>query len=374
LGSSDKVYTIDLADTDPRLFRGQDRAFGTPGAGSWLADPRPRSVRKGSRTATPERSQAPRPSALVLAGTYLLGPLSVFLTPLGLRSRFWQTLAIIAFAGSLLLGSCWGEILRLLGGGEQAIILRGGLAAVVFWLGMAIWARALSVVLAERARLRSRRRQATTPWLAAIVGLLVPGLGLALAGCRRRAVAAFLAAGALAFSCLFLAHGAWWWGWRQHHPGQLPADGLPVPASIGDARLETMLTTAALLAWLVQCLEGARQAQTSRDARRPIAGDTLHVLVLVSLVAFAMLFSPARIARQLDEAALQMQGQGYRLIPRHLERGAVALDPSRPAYVLRLAELHDALGEGTEAAALRRQLRDRWVACRAMMSRADDHL
>ena len=48
------------------------------------------------------------------------------------------------------------------------------------------------------------------------------------------------------------------------------------------------------------------------------------------------------------------------MIPLGMEHAAMRLDPSRPRYVMRAAQMHDLLDQTAEAQALRQELRGRW--------------
>jgi hypothetical protein len=83
------------------------------------------------------------------------------------------------------------------------------------------------------------------------------------------------------------------------------------------------------------------------------------VALLGSVIAFAVLFRPAPLARHLDESGVSLTAAGYRVIPGLCFQGAMRLDPSRAVYVLHAAELADATGDDATAAALREDLDQR---------------
>jgi hypothetical protein len=199
-----------------------------------------------------------------------------------------------------------------------------------------------------------RTRPKVPRWLAhpagdGALGLLVPGLGLAIAGRGDRAGRAFWIVGPAATAAVVVAH----WGWLLERSRVSSAPGLSA------AHLEILLLVAigvlfvAVLAWISQALDGARLASTGRDGSR---ADASGVALLVALIGLGLGFRPEAAAACLHRAAGPLETQGLRVIPLLLWETAARIDPVRATYVVRAAQLDDAIGRSDAAASKRRAL------------------
>jgi hypothetical protein len=241
----------------------------------------------------------------------------------------------------------------------------GGLT-IAFWLfvtclvvlvGFTTWAR--GVFLATRGTSKLLQRLpwwVKAPWTTGAAGLLVPGLGLLLAGHPGRAARALWMFGPLCLSAAVLSQSARVWGWNR----AAGADGLPGPA------LEVVILTAVgmallgALAWMVHLLDGIRLAAWPRKARGRVRGDWFSVALVAAMAAFIVVFDPASVAQSLDQTSVVMRYEGFQVIPLYASLGAARLDPSQPAYVMQAAEIHDELGRPHIAREMRQRLHERW--------------
>jgi hypothetical protein len=188
----------------------------------------------------------------------------------------------------------------------------------------------------------------------ASAGWLVPGLGLQFAGHRRAAAACLWLSGPLVFATLVMWNAGWLWSWN------LAAGSGGLPAAF----LEWLflgvvaLGCTSAVAWIVQALEGVRRTRLHRRSmgRR---GDWTALALAGAIAVFVVAFEPADVARDLDALAISLEQDGYRVLPLHLARATVRLDPSRPGYLLHAMELHQALGQGWRAQELRAELEER---------------
>ncbi len=263
---------------------------------------------------------------------YLLGPLAWITVARRSRPRTWlaDVLAVPAAMAWIAWRERAAEPLALAAAAVLALWLAAG------WARSIAWARSPLVA-------RSRRfAWLANPPVVALLGLLVPGLGLMLARSRKRAAAAVWLVGPAAASWLVLANA------RRAWPG-------------GGTALEIALATAAgiavvtAIAWLVQALDGARRMLPSRPLG---AADVASAALIAALLLFAVTFRPAALARQLHTTASALQADGYRLIPLALCDAASALDPASAEYAADGARLAERLGMDSSAR-VRREAIDR---------------
>jgi hypothetical protein len=284
---------------------------------------------------------------------YLLGPLAGFVTPAGRLSRGWTFLAV--FSAAAWIASSWmaTPLLERVREGNP-LGWAEALAAVVFLVtGFLAWCRGLVLATPRRASV-PQTGWTTQPWLVGTLGMIAPGLGLSIVGRSRRAAIALLNAGFLVLCVLVLfAAGSLWMG----------TEAMPRIRPV----LEWTFLGAAMgaflgaVAWVVLALEGVRLVPGPKRVAKRWGrwGDAFAVALLVSVVAFALLFRPAPLARQMDEAGVSLTESGYRLIPGFVFGAAMRLDPSQTLYVLHAAELEEAAGHEESAIELRRDLEQR---------------
>lgn len=292
-----------------------------------------------------QRRPEPRPLRL-LARTYGLGPVSTLLGP---AARWEQGLAGLALGAGLLwlllqlppIASGLPAPLRLVLGLLCGLLLLGG------------WSRELALAAGPRRFSRDR----LPAWMrrspgAALLGLPLPGFGLLLAGRPRRASLAFLNAGLTVGALVALI-------------GLLVAPGPGRP----DAALETCFAAALLalalgaLLWLVSALDGARLLATAERRPRVVPPDRFALALVFALLLFAAGFQPADLAGDLDTIAASLQARGFQHLPLGCELWALRLDPARPEYALRAADLAAATDRPTLAGALLYSVRERWQVC-----------
>jgi hypothetical protein len=124
-----------------------------------------------------------------------------------------------------------------------------------------------------------------------------------------------------------------------------------------------VLGSIGILAWIVQALDGARLAvPVAERAKRP-RSDMFAFALLVTIVAYSVLFNPVMIAGYADRFAETAQQEGFRVVPLYAARAAMWLDPSQPSYSVRAIGLYDALGKKQDASVLRNELYERWKSC-----------
>ncbi len=317
----------------------------------------------GQRAKGRYRAGEPPPSRLhfapLLLLTYALGPLALLLTPRGRRGGIGAALAAVAGTSWALLIWQWRAVLaRVLSGGATAGIWTA-LVGLALLVGCGTWARAVLCIgqdlLLQPQRLPRWLRRSR---VIGAVGLVVPGLGLLIAGRRRRAAAVLGLTGPFLCAVLILLRaGPLWaersWPYLQHVP----------PVSLEIMFLGAGATVMiGVIVWLGQALEGFRLT-TVVSGRRPARSDRTAAALLMALLAFGLLFDPAAVARRLDEESRSLAGAGCRLIPLTMLLAANRLDPAQPVYLLRASQFYASLGRPRTAARIREELALRWRSC-----------
>jgi len=347
-----KVYVINPAKrVNPRTFmeRTVKPAPETPGGDGGRSRPGPE--RHGHVRAS---------SATSVILSYILGPLAMFTTPVGRRSRLWAPLAGISAALIIVLLLGWGSILSRFG--ERGfVILPLMLAASVSMLaGFTVWARAVYLIGRYRPVLaRDIPEPLKKPALIGMLGFLVPGLGLILTGHHRRAAIAAWLSGLLAVSVFVLSRAAWLWSWNRG-AGSEALEGTTLEHLFIDMGIAGIVGA---IAWIVQALDGSRLARRKYGQNGRHSSGGAAFALLAALALFALLFQPASVAETFDDLALSAEYEGFRLLPLHAELAAMRLDPSRPAFAVRAADLYDELGCGENARIIRHELVARWRPC-----------
>jgi hypothetical protein len=220
-----------------------------------------------------------------------------------------------------------------------------GVPIVILTIATA-WTRAIGE--ASHGRAKQYPHWLRRPWAVLTLGMLVPGLGLRVAGHPQRAVWAFWIVGPMAAAWVVLAN--WRSLWEESrgavHPG------------ISGASLEIAFVIAAgvaatvMLIWMVQALDGARRVSPARSVG---ASNLMSVALLLSLLLGVGMFRPIAFARGLHQASIVLQLDGFRVIPLGLCEAAARLDPAEPIYLAHAAELNEALGM-EDAAQAKRQI------------------
>jgi len=305
----------------------------------------------GRAWTTKEVPEPMRPYRPLLA--YVLGPLSGLVTPAGRMSRIWTLLAVLSAAGWVAGVRFAGPLWELVRKGSPLGMGGALTAGALLLVGFLAWARGL-VLATPRSSSLPQKGWSTWPWLVASLGVLAPGLGLSLVGRSRRAAAALLSAGFVVLCVGIVTHASSLWQGTARMAALRPAlEWTFLLAGIG-----ILLGT---LAWVMLALEGVRLVPGPKRVatRWGRWGDVFAVALLGSVIAFALLFRPTLLAKQLDESGVSLGANGYRVLPGFCFRGAMRLDPSQSVYVLHAAELAEAIGDDVAARAFRRELDQR---------------
>jgi hypothetical protein len=291
------------------------------------------------------RRPEPRPLRL-LARAYGLGPLG---TLLGGAARWEQTLAVLA----LMAGLFW-VLLQLppVAAGLPAaprlgVVLLCGLVLLLAWCRELVLAAGHRRLNPERLPAWMRRNPAT-----GLLGLLVPGLGLLIAGRPGRAALALFNAGLTVQALLIIAGLA-----RELGPW-----GVSTAVELWLAGAALAFALGALL-WVAGALDGARLLASAQRRPRVVPADRYALALLLALALFSAGFQPADFAGDLDGLAATLQARGFRHLPLACELWSLRLDPGRPEYALRAADLAAATDRPVLAGALLYSVRERWQVC-----------
>lgn len=319
-----------------------------------------------SRSGTGAREQLYRNSsyrkdtAPLLLLAYLLGPFAIFVTREGRKSKFWLSAAIGSGIATAILLTMWRSISAWLEAGSASNLLLIVLTSFVVLAAVTTWVRA--VLLIGRysniivPNLPSWIRQS---WMTGTLGLIVPGLGLFIAGRVKRAAIALWVVGTALLSIFILSNASLLWDGNQ-------GSGSAVIAS---RTLEYMLlalgaiSLIGALTWIVQALDGARLAGNRSNQNNRVQGNVIAIALLVAIIIFSVMSEPATIAKTLDRFAVSKHLEGYQVIPLCMARTAIRLDPSQPEYVMRAAMFYEDLGEQQTARIMREELVERWEPC-----------
>jgi hypothetical protein len=310
------------------------------------------------------------PTSTLLA-LYALGGIAPLALRVGPRKFAWAVASALSLAGWATLVWYWPAVRAAMQSGRLPILPALAGLAVVHVVGAVAWTRAVShVVRDERFKSNTLPRWMRNPWTTGIAGLVVPGVGLAIAGRHVRAALALWNGATVVAAALVLANAGLLWSWNV----KSGADALPKSfiESLFIASAVALCTGA--LAWVATALDGARLAESRRAALRRVRegaavsrADGITLALVASLVAFAVTLHPAVLARDLDRFATAMRFEGYRMLPLTIESAAARLDPGRPEYAMRVAELHAEMGRPEAARLIHERLRERWEVYAQML-------
>ena len=300
--------------------------------------------------------QPPRPF-LLLVLSYALGGLAPAFLDLGKRKFSWGILTLLCAATWAATVWYWPTLHSWIELGQLPLLPCVVALAVVTLLGIQSWSRA--VYLAGRdirfvpERLPDFMRH---PVAIGVSGLLLPGAGYLIAGHPRRAAVMVSTMGPLALAALVIWQAEWMWAINRAAGVQ----GLPlnVMELVFVASAATLLLCGLL--WSTSVFDAARLAAFRAGQRASARADWLGFAVVLASIAFVVTLAPEKLARNMDEVATGMRVDAYRMIPLGMEHIAMRLDPSRPRYAMRAAELHELLNQTEAASELREQLRRRW--------------
>jgi hypothetical protein len=291
--------------------------------------------------------------------SYFLGPMAVLATRHSGKSKI--KIIIAAASGILSIAALWMWAAIFQGPATGSFvdgvwIFMGCIAVMT---ALTVWSASVALLGKERAAaLRRLPGFLMRPFFTGLLGLIAPGLGLYVTGYNRRAAVALWMSGAAVLSVALLLNTRWLWQWNE-------ATGA---SSIAPNTLEHIfialgaMAVLGTLTWVVQVLDGTRLAG-SGSRRAKAHGDLLAMILLGVIVIFAFTSQPAFFAQRLDEFAVSAYAEGFKIIPLQAVRGAAALDPSKPIYVMHAASIYEDLGMDAEARALHIMLWNRWEPC-----------
>jgi hypothetical protein len=373
---AEKVYLLDPPSLQPRDGRGaKPHAQPKVQAAENVQQPAPRIELDDVPEAWIKPAAVPGRRAFHPTGTllalYTLGGVAPLALRVGPRKFAWAAASALSLAGWASLVWYWPAVRAMLQAGRLPILpfLLG--LAIVHVVGAIAWTRAvLHVVRDERFRAGTLPRWMRNPWIAGTAGLFVPGAGLAIAGRNVRAALALWNGASVMIAGLLLAHAGPVWTWNV----KAGADAMPKTFLEGLFIGGAVVACLGGLLWIGTALDGARLAESRRASLRRVReggavtrADGVTVALVAALVAFAMVFHPASLARDLDRFAGAMRFSGYRIVPLAFESTAATLDPGRPEYAMRVAELHVEMGRPEAARLIHERLRERWEVYAQML-------
>ncbi len=319
----------------------------------------PGAASTGARTSARKTSQLSvsiRRAMLVIAATFLTGPLGVLVTGAGRRHRVWMSVSIAGTVGTVGVLSLLITGFRPTAEDARLVLVAPLIALVVTCLAGVAAARAVlftaeEVLWSRQVTPRLLRRSV----MVGALGFLIPGSGLFLMHRTRRAALTAFAVGPFVGIGSVLAMLPWLW--TLNHEAARP---VVAPDHMELAMLIACGLFATLALWLfVQALDGIREARFRPNAESA-GSDWFAAALLVATIAFAVAFPGDRVAVELDSRAGALEAQGLTRIPLLASHAAVRLDPARPAYKLRCADLSERLGHTQEADAMRREMTAAW--------------
>jgi hypothetical protein len=304
-------------------------------------------VRTGTSTPTA------RTRWLRLARAYLLGPIALALWPRVQIRAAWSIAGAATVVAAVLLIVGWTPFTAWIDSVRFGLPIWFAVVSIVFLAAATVWSRAVAKAGRDHPILASvSPRWLGHPRTVCALGLLVPGLGLMIAGHPRRAACVLWMLGPLAVAVVVLAH----WRWLVERSRSA------VPAGISDFSLEIILIAAVgvaalmLLNWIVQALDGARRVSTAGHSH--VFADAISIALLASIALFSTTFRPVPFARSLGVVSVALHRDGLRVIPLGLAEAAARLDPASPGYLAHAALLNDELGM-TDAARAKRYVIER---------------
>ncbi len=287
----------------------------------------PDHIRQKGFDDTPDRDV---PEWLLAVRTYALGPINLILWPKGSAKFMWAACGALAVAVMVMFAFVGKQFFANMATDREA----------VFWLLMVLvpatlvsttWARAISLCPTAITWPSLLRKPITV----FAMGLMLPGLGLLVAGQRFRAAFAVWSLGMLAGVVLISKQ---WFGINITDPSTrlslMTYEGVLVAA--------IALVAVGVGAWIVQALDGMRLTTTSVASGTLANG--LAVALLAVLIVFGLVNRPTAVATNLFALADALEERGLLLIPAGLAESASRVDPATPEYLARAATLYGALG------------------------------
>lgn len=352
MSGSQKVYVIDSGKRKPSvdLNLPPDNAPAKGAAGNYLA----------SSAAREKARQVGRRSGVPLLLLYCSGPFAIFATPQGRRGRAWMITALLSVILATVAMRSWGPVVSPAWDGSRSALVLLIAACAALIAGFAAWARGVFLIgRQEGARVRRIPEWLKRPAGTGMLGLLVPGLGLLVAGHARRAAAALWVLCATLVSVLILSQADWLWRFNRQ-AGAL---------ALSSRALESIFIATGVCAllgavlWIAQALVGVRCAAKGNG---PAAAARASAVLAVLCAAFIVTGLASRrepLADALDYAARALHAEGLEIVPLAMAEAAMRLDPSQPAYMANAAALYESAGHSDKALTLRRVLIERLEPC-----------
>ncbi len=365
MSNEDKIHVIGAGDvleirnhprkaaTAPVTPMATHTAYEAPSRPSTYTQPHHQSV---------ERAPAMH-YAMLIALTWMLGPVALTLTPAGRRQRGWVALGFAATAAGLsILAMPYAAFVPLTGSATPLLWTTLAMLAAVG--GFTAWARAVYLASAALPPVHRLPRLLRSRVAVCALGLLAPGSGMLASGGRLRAGLWLwlLWPAALGLLVLRSATGMW------DHLATTLTNSAAADLLEYCILLSAGAVAAGVLVWLAQALEGARRLAPAPALSRH-RGDWFAVALGVSCAALAVGGNPRHVAKELGDAAMVLGAEGMTIIPLRLTLAADRLDPSRAEYAVRAIALHEARGDRDRAAALRARLDEGLATYVALLGR-----
>lgn len=353
-----KEYVIDPVKPKPRIdlnlppMRGANEGAIEADAAS---EETTRNVPRAQGLRMPERR-----SGLPLLLMCCAGPLAIFATSRGRRSRIWPLSAVL----SVLLGGftalLWDPVVGQTAAGSRGAVTLLVAACAATVAGFAAWSRGIFLIgRQEGARIRRIPELLKRPGGTGLLGALVPGLGLLISGRARQAAASLWIVCAALVSAMILSQADWIWRFDRR-AGALAAGGRALEYFFV---FLAVCALAGALAWIAQALAGMRHSPKG-DGRTAAARAGAAIAVsLAAIAAWSLLFERGPMAERLDRAASVLHEEGLEFVPVGMAEAAMRLDSSHPEYTARAIEIYERAGRYDEATALRRSLVERLAPC-----------
>lgn len=342
---SQKVWVINPPRTDHKKAPSDPSGTGTAGSHARF---------KPAQYQAIVSDESPGSRWLRVVRAYLLGPFALTLWPRGRFRLAWAVAGAASMVAVVSLVAGRADFAAWIDSVPNGLLLWIAVVSAAFVTAATAWSRAVHLAGRDYPTLAVLSPNwLRRPRAVCALGMLVPGLGLLVAGYPRRAALLLWAAGPLALAIFTLSQ--WRWLWER---GQSA-----VPPGISGPSLEIFLVAATgvvavgLLTWIVQALDGARRVSSMR--RSPAFANAVSLALLVSLALFSMTYRPVSLAQSLGAAAVALHRDGLRVIPLGLAEAAARLDPASPEYLAHAALLNDELGMKDAAQAKRDTLERR---------------
>ncbi|MFN8178959.1 MAG: hypothetical protein U0167_13600 [bacterium] len=300
------------------------------------------------------RARTREPRCHSAASAYLLGPIAAGLWGAPYADGMAGDLAALVVGLGVLLA--WSPLTQWLGRVPYGLAIWLVIVPTAALAVATAWARSIAAARVPSATPGTWvARWGNDPRVVAVLGLAVPGLGLMLAKCRRQAAASFWLLGPLWAAGAVLLNRRWLW----EHSRSVVSPGLRGTALESVFVAAAAVGALALVAWIVQALDGARRVSSTQGR-----SDAVGLALLVVATLFVATFHPASLGRDLYGAASGLRADGFRMIPFALCETAARLDPATPVYWAEAADLAESLGLGEKARAHRAMIERRAVEWR----------